>query len=202
MLRTTGRFLWMALAIVTAASSMLMADSPTKSTDSSSTEAARFEAYAKPDGATYFALSLMPQATLPAAESSNVVVLFDTSAREMGPYREKGLEMLRGLLATLGDNDRVKLMAVDLKASPLTGSFVSPRGAEMQAALQQLDRRVPLGATDLEAALKGIEDSYTGATAGQREAIYIGDGQSNANIEGSGTLDLLDRLAHNRVMPG
>ncbi|HEY2826681.1 MAG TPA: hypothetical protein VGJ04_03695, partial [Pirellulales bacterium] len=204
MLRTTGRFLAIALAVFTALQTVLLAETPDKSIDASSTAAssaaaARFEAYAKPDGASYFALSLMPQVTLPPAESSNVVVLFDTSAREMGPYREKGLETLRGLLAAMGEKDRVKLVAVDLKPIPLTKSFVAPRGQEMQAALAQLDRRVPLGATDLEAALKNIEDSYAGDSTGQRTAIYIGDGQSNANVEGSGALDLLDRLAHDHI---
>src|SRR5262249_46817012 len=149
MLRTTGRFLPVAVLITALLPSTSFADPAAKST----TPPSRFEAYSKPDGSSYFAMSLMPQVILPPADSRNVVVLFDTSAREMGPYREKGLEMLRGMLATLADNDRVQLMAVDLKAIPLTKSFVAPRGPEMQAALQQLERRVPLGATDLEAAL-------------------------------------------------
>ncbi len=99
-----------------------------------------------PTGQTYFALSLMPQAMLPAVESSDVVVLYDTSASEVGPFRDKGIEVLRGLMATLGEKDHVKLMAVDLKAVPITHDFVSPRGADMNAAIEQLQHRTPLGA--------------------------------------------------------
>jgi tetratricopeptide (TPR) repeat protein/uncharacterized membrane protein YgcG len=203
MLRTTGRFLAVALAVIVAAPNLSHAathPSPDNtSSSSSSASGARFEAYAKPDGSKYFALSLMPQATLPPAATCDVVVLFDTSAHEMGPYREKGLEMLRGLLATLGNNDRVKLMAVDLKAVPLTKTFVSPRGPEMQAAMAELQRRVPLGATDLEAALQGIHDSFAATPDTQRAAVYIGDGQSNANLEGRGAIDLIDHLAQQHV---
>ena len=195
MLRTTGRFLRVAVTVAALLPSITFADPAAKS----AAPASRFEAYSKPDGSSYFSMSLMPQVTLPPAGSSNVVVLFDTSAREMGPYREKGLEMLRGLLATLADNDHVQLMAVDLKAIPLTKSFVAPRGPEMQAALQQLEHRVPLGATDLEAALKSIDGSLADSAAGQRSAVYIGDGQSNANIEGKGAVGLLDRLAKNHI---
>ncbi len=95
MLRTPGRFLSLAATFIAVAPSIVLADTATTPADHSTATSAKYEAYSKPDGASYFALSLMPQATLPAAESCNVVVLFDTAAREMGPYREKGLEMLR-----------------------------------------------------------------------------------------------------------
>jgi hypothetical protein len=187
-----------------AAPNISLSATPPKSTEKSATETTRFDAYAKPDGTSYYALSLMPQVTLPAAESSDVVILFDTSARQVGPYREKGLEMLRGLLATLGNNDRVKLMAVDLNAVPLTTTFVSPRGPEIEAALQQLQQRVPLGATDLEATLKGIAGSFNAAPAKQTNAlshaaVYIGDGQSNANLIGEDVNKVMDQLVKNRV---
>ncbi len=68
-----------------------------------------------------------------------------------------------------------------------------------KTALAQLQHRVPLGATDLELALKGIADSFADKSSGQRVAIYIGDGQSNANVEGNGAFDLLDRLAKDHI---
>ena len=110
----------------------------------SNTGTAQFDTYQRPNGDAYFALALTPQAALPSAPACELVVLFDTSASQLGKYREKGLEVLRGLLATLGDHDRVKLMAVDVNAIPLTDTFVDPRGSEMQAALEKLNRRVPL----------------------------------------------------------
>ena len=165
----------------------------------SNTETAQFDAYQRPNGDAYFALALTPQAALPSAPACELVVLFDTSASQLGKYREKGLEVLRGLLATLGDHDRVKLMAVDVNAIPLTDTFVDPRGSEMQAALDKLNRRVPLGATDLEAALKSAADSYQDRPLVQRAAVYIGDGQSNANFAGVDVAGLIDRLLKCRL---
>ena len=142
-------------------------------TDKPAADSAHFESYAKPDGASYFALSLMPQTALPPAENCDLVVLVDTSASQVGAYREKSLETLRGMLATLGDKDRVKLMAVDVNAVPMTSDFVAPNGPEMKAALQKLQNRVPLGATDLEAALNAAIKSIPAESTTQHAAIYF-----------------------------
>ena len=102
----------------------------------------------------------MPQTALPPAESCDVVIMVDTSASQVGSYREKTLEALQGMLATMGENDRVKLLAVDVNAIPLTAEFVAPNGPEMKAAMAKLRNRVPLGATDLEAALNAAINSF------------------------------------------
>ena len=75
---------------------------------------ARFERYAKPDGRSYFALSL----TAPAGEAAgpvDVVALVDTSASQVGPFREKSLQALQALLTSLRAEDRVQVIAVDAK---------------------------------------------------------------------------------------
>ena len=141
----------------------------------------------------------MPQAMLPAVESSDVVVLYDTSASEVGPFRDKGIEVLRGLMATLGEKDHVKLMAVDLKAVPITHDFVSPRGADMNTAIEQLQHRAPLGATDMDAALKAVLESYQNAPAAPRTVVYIGNGRSSANAASPEMPKLIDQLAKQRV---
>ncbi len=123
MSRTSGSCFWLALALVVAAPKFIAAAAPEKT----NSPTAHFDAYVKPDGATYFALCLTPQAALPQQEASDVVVLFDTSASEVGQFRDKGMEVLHGLLATLGEKDHVRLMAVDLKAVPMTQNFVAPR---------------------------------------------------------------------------
>lgn len=157
-----GRFLGLTLLALATAVSTAHAAPPTRAdaapaiaAPAQSKEAARMESFAKPNGDSYFALSLVPQAALSPTESSDVVILFDTSASQLGAYRETGLEVLKGLLATLGDKDHVKLVAVDVDAVPLTENFVAPRGPEIAAAIEKLQRRVPLGSTDLEAALNG-----------------------------------------------
>jgi len=198
MSRTTGRFLALTLCVVVAAVGVVFAAQP-KDASGPASETARMEAYTKPDGASYFSLSLVPQATLPPAEACDVVVLVDTSASQMGPYRDKGLEVLRGLLSTLGEKDRVKLVAVDLNAVPLTDSFVAPRGKEMEAALAKLARRVPLGSTDLEATLQGALKSYQVDSAAVRAAFYIGDGLSNAKLMGTDAPALVDQFVKNRI---
>src|SRR6476469_2762207 len=111
--------------------------------------------YVNSEGATYFAVSLSPNVPLPqAAAAHQVVILFDTSASQTSLYRDKALEALNALLVSLSGDDRVQLLAVDLDAVPLTETFVAPRGAEMDHAIAALKDRVPLGATDMPAAVR------------------------------------------------
>ena len=93
----------------------------------------RLDAYAK-DGDGYFALSLSPTMARPAAKPRDVVILFDTSASQMGQYRDKALAALDTTLAALAPTDRVRLFAVDLNAIPLTEKFVTPTGPEIRTA--------------------------------------------------------------------
>ena len=105
----------------------------------------RLESYARPSGETCFALSLSAELEPSNDAPHDIVVLFDTSASQTGRYREKSLEVLRNFLATLGPKDRVQLLAVDLHAVPMTDSFVTAGGNEMNAALAKLAQRAPLG---------------------------------------------------------
>src|SRR5262245_20618644 len=70
MLRTTGRFLLVALVVGTILPQVSMSAQPNQP----SAEATRFDAYNKPDGDSYFALSLMPKIALPPADATDVVV--------------------------------------------------------------------------------------------------------------------------------
>ena len=45
--------------------------------------------YHKADGEDYYALSLAPAKALPEAKQHEIVVLFDTSASQVGNYRDK-----------------------------------------------------------------------------------------------------------------
>ena len=143
---------------------------------------AKLSTYESPAGDAYFALSLPPVAGQAAAFDHDVVVLFDTSASQTGAYRDDALQSLKTLLGQLGKSDRVKLMAVDLDAVPMTPDFVAPGSDEMKAGLAKLEGRAPLGSTDMRSALKGAADSFTGAPARPRCVVYIGDGISRANV--------------------
>src|SRR5439155_25162893 len=80
--------------------------------------------------------------------------------------------------------------AVDMNAVPLTTGFVAPQGPEMQAAMQKLNGRVPLGATDLDAGLRAATGSFA-ADGTARSVIYIGDAMSKANMLAGPALEKL-----------
>lgn len=151
------------------------------------TQHARLTVYEKPTGEQFFALSLTPppeafRAAAQAKGGMDLVVLFDTSASQTGAYRTDSLTALRTLLATLSPQDRVKLMAVDLNAIDLSQGFVPPTGAQMNAALAQLEQRTPLGSTDMPAALRAAEQSFGSVNGRPRAVLYLGDGMSKANF--------------------
>jgi tetratricopeptide (TPR) repeat protein len=99
----------------------------------------------------------------------------DTSASQAGEYRADGIASLKALLAGLKAEDRVQLIAVDVNAVPLSEGFVRPAGDEISRALQRLEQRVPLGATDMEKALQSAAGAFEEG-ARRKAAVYIGDG--------------------------
>src|SRR5438876_7185426 len=133
------------------------------------------------NGQDFFALSLMPQVTADPAQKNDVVILVDTSASQAGRYRAEELAAVQSMLATLSPNDRVQLMAVDMKATTLSTGFVAPQGPEMQTALGRLNGRTPLGATDLEAGVRRAAATFPSDGAA-RTVLYIGDAMSKANM--------------------
>jgi len=161
--------------------------------------AARLDYFAHPDGENYFALSLRPPA-IDAPGPRDVVFMIDTSASQAGDYRSDAIGSLNGALSTLGPNDRVKLMAVDLHATPLTEGFVTPNGAEMAAGLKKLDARVPLGSTDMGKAMTAAAESFPAGSENPRAVVYIGDGMSTANLLGTEKFEqLAGKLADARI---
>lgn len=187
-----------AAAINLAVTSAVLA-APPVAAPAATQEAARLATYEKSTGAMHFALSLTPPAQASAA-ARDIVVIVDTSASQTGVYRDDSLAALKSMLDSVGKNDRVKLLAVDVDAVELTGGFVAPGSAEMQAALTKLKARTPLGSTDLVKALKAANDSFALSDAKSRAAVYIGDGVSKAQVLGSQKFaDATSELVANRV---
>ncbi len=145
---------------------------------------ASLETFVKADGAGVFALTLSPNVAAPASPPHQLAVIFDTSASQTGVYREKALAVLETLLRELAQEDRVALLAVDVTAVPLTTGFVLPTSDEMRLAIQRLRERVPLGATDMEAALDTAADLQAANDAAGRvgRVAYIGDGMSPVQL--------------------
>src|ERR1700722_12775642 len=75
----------------------------------------RLYQYATPDGDAYFALALRADVNaLPRREIHTHAILVDTSASQAGTFRKRTLDVLNGYLAALGEQDRIRLFAVDL----------------------------------------------------------------------------------------
>ena len=117
------------------------------------TESARLATYQSGDE-TSFALSLRPKANSAPAEANELLILFDTSASQAGLYRKDATQALKQVLSQLNAKDRVKLMAVDVNATGLNAEFVAPEDAQIAAGLTTLQKRVPLGSTNMLVAME------------------------------------------------
>ncbi len=161
---------------------------------------AQMGTFTNTDGVSSFALSVKPTAIAATTSARDIVVLFNTSASQIGESRTKAFDALKGLLGGLNAGDRVRLVAVDLNAVPLTQTFVAPNSKEMEAALAALDARVPLGATDMAKAVEAVVGSYGGESKNARAAVYIGDGRSAAHLLETDEFQKLSaRLADSRI---
>ncbi|MGH7136385.1 MAG: hypothetical protein ACREHD_11640, partial [Pirellulales bacterium] len=183
------RWTWLVLcgAVVGGGVCQCAAAPPTQS-------AAVFDSYVGRDGKAVFALKLTPQVAQPANQPHDVVVLFDTSASQIGAYRDKALGVVRAMLSGLSADDRVALIAVDVRAVRLTDSLVPPRDSSMTHAISALQRRVPLGSTDMPAALDAAMAAWPAKRdpARARSVLYIGDGFSIASLVPLATLKRLE----------
>ncbi|HEX7376762.1 MAG TPA: vWA domain-containing protein, partial [Pirellulales bacterium] len=130
-----------------------------------------------------FALQLTPQVAAPKTQRLDLVVVFDTSASQAGIHRAKALGALRALLSSLDAGDRVGLAAADVNAMPLTRSLAPAASPEIKQALTALEKRVPLGSTDMRQALEtALPLVLSSNQAGRAKVVlYIGDGFSTAN---------------------
>lgn len=143
---------------------------------------ARLATFDTSTGEISFALSLMPNVQNVADQAVRSVVVFDTSASQTGQYRDDGLGVLKSMLMGMEERCRVNLVAADVRAVSLTGGFVEPTGAEMKQAFAKLENRTPLGAMEMNAALRGALACFDGGDNMRRSIVFIGDGLSRANV--------------------
>jgi tetratricopeptide (TPR) repeat protein len=161
---------------------------------------AKLNTYRTDGGATYYALSLTPPADVPRAEASDVVLLLDTSASQTGAYRETAFAALEAALAKLGASDRVALVAVDLDARPMSAGLLTAGSDELRSAVEKLRGELPLGSTDMEAALRGAASLFEDGAQRSRTVIYIGDGLSSVNLLGTKAFgDMIRLLRDERI---
>ncbi len=118
-------------------------------------------------------------ATEPAA--TDVLVLFDTSASQAGPFRAQAEEVLHGILAQGRAGDRFCLAAVDVNCSPLADGFVDLSADAIQEALLALSERTPLGATDMAGAVAQAVDLFGNHLGRGRSSMLAMDPESPAS---------------------
>ena len=115
---------WMSLPLATV---LGVALTMTAQTQVLGGEAARLDGFTQADGGNVFALTLKPSVPAAANGPRDVVILVSTAASQTGDYRAKSLATLQSALAKLDPNDRVKLVAFDLNATPLTQGLRGPQ---------------------------------------------------------------------------
>jgi hypothetical protein len=147
--------------------------------------------YASGTGESYFALGLTGDLPAAADTGRDYVVLFDTSASQIGRFRTQALACLEAMTQAWHGQDRVLLMAVDTEPVMLTDGYASPGSRQLADGIESLARRVPLGATDMQAALQTALEALPRPSNRGRAVIYIGDGMSAANLVAS---DQFERL--------
>src|SRR5262249_10780861 len=126
------------------------------------------------------------------------LVLIDTSAsKAQGPLLE-AQNITRELAAKLGANDRMALWTVNLREKKLTNGFKS--GKELETALKDLAKEVPLGAVNLKAGLNKAIDSFDEKAGRQRVILFLGDGKSVAEpVTGNDRAELCARMIKKQI---
>jgi len=132
-----------------------------------------------------------------AGGPTQIIVLVDTSASQIGRHRQRSLDALAGLREKARPTDRFAITAVDVGSTPLTEGFHAPNDEALAAAARGLDARTPLGSTDLVAVLEEAVARFDGP--GQRSIVYIGDGPAVNGVDPEDFARTIDLLRSNRI---
>lgn len=143
----------------------------------------------------HFAVAL--RASFRPAEVRRHIILVDTSASQQGVYRDQTITVLGKLIERIPAGHEVLVAAVDSGMELLTDGFVAAGSNELNASVASLQKRTPMGATDLALA---IRESLGKTNASEISVAYIGDGMSAGDLMSVTDLDaLVDQLHERRV---
>jgi hypothetical protein len=128
----------------------------------------------------YFMLLLSPRSKtdgdgrglVPAGEPLQITIVADSSGSMDRAARQRQISFLESFLTSLGPEDKVRLFACDASCRALTPSYVAVNDDRIAEAMEFVAKQVPLGWTDLDAAL---ESALEGAAKGDL-LLYVGDG--------------------------
>jgi hypothetical protein len=135
--------------------------------------------YTAPNGETYLSVSLRAEGLPAAPVVHDHIVLVDTSASQVGEHRRHAFAVVEKFLASLPAGDRVSVSAIDVSSSAMTKGFVSPEAAASEA-MPSLKKRIPAGATNLQAALTSALKQFDRSRPGS--IVVVGDGMSIAHL--------------------
>lgn len=146
----------------------------------------------------YAALSVQLPASEATRDVEQVLVLVDTSASQVGEFRERTLALTNTLLGQLTGR-QVSVWAVDVAHTPLTDGLVALDQAAIDSVNNALADRIPAGSTNLAAVL---ESATSELSADKTSAIiYVGDGFSAANLIAPEQLNQLTGSLAKRQIP-
>ncbi len=109
---------------------------------------------------------------LPDTSPMKVIVMADTSGSMSGPQRETQTGFIEALLTSLGEKDTFCLMTCDVEPQWASDTFVPATREYIDSALKFLDKRYPLGWSNLEKAFEAVLER----TGENTQVIYAGDG--------------------------
>ena len=130
-------------------------------------------------GKTLFALSVMPGEMGVELATPSVSIIVDTSASQNSDYRRESIEIARALVDALPERAMVSMFACDLAPTQLL-SAGDPSSSRISIGFEQLERRLPLGTSDIAASLRAAAASLP--EKGDRNIVYIGDGIHLSNL--------------------
>src|SRR5262245_6199528 len=167
--------------------------------------------YRTREGETLFAWKVQPKLKTPPARPRDILLMVDTSASQVGLPAAMAQQIVRAVIDAAGERDRVAVWTANLPGASrnLTRAFCTPKAKkdgkdvltkEVEAALQALKDEVPLGLTDLQAALPKAIDSFDQKEEGrQRVLVFLGDGMSIPPLDEKERLRLAEKMVGREI---
>ncbi|NDH93266.1 MAG: hypothetical protein EBZ13_01730 [Planctomycetia bacterium] len=127
------------------------------------------------------AVGLRASGTPVESAATRVYVLIDTSASQVGLIQQDALRAVDGIVAAARPADSLMLGAVDVACTPCMDEFTPATDQRVAAARLDLERRTPLGNTDLLGGLRSALEQLSDSTS-PGAIIYVGDGPGLTGI--------------------
>lgn len=102
----------------------------------------------------------------------NLLVVADTSGSMMGPARDTQIAFLEALLGSLGEKDRFNLVTSDVETRWAFAEFAGNSAANRAAALAFVEKRTPLGWSDLDKTFGEV----VRRVPADGQVVFVGDG--------------------------